>query len=312
MNIRLGPQDNGAFPPFATVSCKYKQAEMSGASRKFECEKGSDVLKVRYGAENGEVFGSVLATRLLWALGFGADAVYPVRIRCEGCAGDPWTSPRPVKAVHEFDPAVIERKPAGRQVGEDADGWTWPEIALVNEAAGGASVAQTDGLTLLAVMLQHTDNKAVQQRLWCPPGRTAGNGKCRQPFLMIHDLGLTFGHANFKNNAAEASVNFERWVETPVWKKGTDCIGNINKSYSGTLNEPVIGEAGRAFLARLLQQLTDRQLHDLFDLARVDRRSRNPEKPDAAPATTEEWVKAFKDKREEIVTRKCPEQGATE
>jgi hypothetical protein len=32
-----------------------------------------DEVKVRYGPDNGEVQGAVLASRLLWALGFGAD-----------------------------------------------------------------------------------------------------------------------------------------------------------------------------------------------------------------------------------------------
>ena len=41
---------------------------------------------------------------------------------------------------------------------------------------------------------------------------------------------------------------------------------------TGTLGDPAISEAGRKFLADLLVQLTDQQVRDLFEVARVDRR----------------------------------------
>jgi hypothetical protein len=47
-------------------------------------------VKVKYGAGNSEVYGAVVATRLLWALGFGADAQYPVIVVCRGCSRDLW------------------------------------------------------------------------------------------------------------------------------------------------------------------------------------------------------------------------------
>ena len=37
----------------------------------------------------------------------------------------------------------------------------------MQEAAGGAPRAHRDALKLLAVFIQHTDNKAAQQRLVC-------------------------------------------------------------------------------------------------------------------------------------------------
>ena len=62
-----------------------------------------------------------------------------------------------------------------------------------------------------------------------------------------------------------------------------------------------------AFLAYFLVQLTDDQLRKLFEVARVDRRSRDPHNDRALPgATVDEWVSAFKHKRDEIVTNRCP------
>src|SRR6476661_3654972 len=50
-----------------------------GATPKFACRlPDGDEVKVKYGRENGEVYAEVAASRLLWALGFGADRVYPV------------------------------------------------------------------------------------------------------------------------------------------------------------------------------------------------------------------------------------------
>jgi hypothetical protein len=121
---------------------------------------------------------------------------------------------------------------------------------------------------------------------------------------MINDLGLTFGRANALNSGGDASVNFERWTKTPVWRDGERCTGNLEKSVTGTLDRPVISEAGRAFLADLLMQLSDAQLHDLFDVAQFPLRSIGV-KPDKPMITTDQWVEAFKQKRDEIVNRSC-------
>src|SRR4029077_13474546 len=135
----------------------YVETKLTGNSPKFECVNGDgDHLKVRYGATNGELQGSVLASRLLWALGFGADRFYPVRVICRGCPEDPATSPKKVEGTREFDLAVIERKQPGHEVQARGviEGWSWPELSLVDSSAGGASKAQRDALTLLAVFMQ--------------------------------------------------------------------------------------------------------------------------------------------------------------
>jgi hypothetical protein len=75
------------------------------------------------------------------------------------------------------------------------------------------------------------------------------------------------------------------------------CIGNLSKSFTGTLGHPQIGEPGRKFLAGLLAQLTDAQLHDMFEVARFTRRDPS--------ASVDDWVGAFKRKRAEIVNRTC-------
>ena len=304
MNLRIGPGGPGGFQPNEMVVCDYVEMRMHGATRKFHCAiHAGDVVKVRYGAHNGEVEGSVLATRLLWALGFVADSVYPVRVTCRGCASDPWNHRAPVSGEQVCDPAVIERKPPGYEMRESDDrkaGWAWGELDLVDESLGGASVQQRDALKLLAVFMQHTDSKPQQQRLLCAGGLT-GAGACDQPFLFLHDVGLTFGRAQFFHSNRPTSVNLDGWSRTSIWRDRDRCIGDLSRSHNGTLANPHISEAGRSFLANLLVQLTDRQLRDLFEVAGVDRRSVS-----RSPASLDDSIAAFNHKRTEIVTTHCP------
>jgi hypothetical protein len=295
MNLRAGPQGAGTFQPNEMVTCDYVEAKSHGSSRKFDCAVGpGDVVKVRYGAHNEEVQASVIATRLLWALGFAADRVYPVRLTCRGCSSDPWHNPGRSSGEHAFEPAVIEREPRGSEMteGDKKAGWSWRELDLVNESQGGASVQQRDALKLLAVFMQHSDTKSEQQRLLCLPGGLATGGRCDKPFLMLHDVGLTFGHANLFNRSGSAGVDLEKWAATPIWKDPSACIGDLRRSQTGTLGNPRISEAGRLFLANLLVQLTDQQLADLFGVSGV--------------GGVSEWVSVFKHKRDEIVMHHCP------
>jgi hypothetical protein len=95
LDLRAGPPDPRAFPPDAVMTCTYvEKSTLPGTSRKFDCAiTADDVVKVRYGSDSGKVEGEVLASRLLWALGFGADRDYPVRVKCRGCAVDVEGSP---------------------------------------------------------------------------------------------------------------------------------------------------------------------------------------------------------------------------
>jgi hypothetical protein len=122
---------------------------------------------------------------------------------------------------------------------------------------------------------------------------------------MISDVGLTFGRGTLNNANDTTGVNLDAWKRTPVWKDGPGCVGNLPRSFTGTLGEPAISEAGRQFLANLLMQLSDRQLQDLFDASRVRLRLRSPGKVESGFATTADWIRVFKDKRQQIVERRC-------
>lgn len=300
-----GPGGPGSFTPGETVRCKFLDKKLSGNSPKFACQIGSDDdVKVKFGGTNGEVYAELLATRLLWALGFGADRMYGVNVICDGCPATFAGITRPNGEIR-FSPALIERKMDGEEWdGEGGSGWSWRELDRVQPEAGGAPLEHRDALKLLAVMLQHTDNKPQQQRILCR-GSSKGDTECEKPYLMLSDLGLTFGRASRTNANEPSGANLTAWQETPVWRDGPGCVGNLPKSLTGTLNNPAIGEAGRAFLAGLLTQLSDQQLHDLFKSAAVTHRLREPGRARSGFPSVDEWVKAFKDKRQQIVDRRC-------
>jgi hypothetical protein len=249
-------------------------------------------------------------------MGFGADRMYPVRVVCHGC---PRTLTGTGVTVQSdgvvFDPAVIERKASGTTIETRPDeGWSWKELDLVEEAVGGAPIAQRDALKLLAALIQHTDTKPEQQRLVCLDKETEKEEKppegrarvvCQQPFMLINDLGNTFGVASIFNANAKSSVNFDRWSQARVWKDKEGCVAYLPKSLTGTLEHPMISEPGRQFLAGLLGRLSDAQIRGLFEVSRVELRT-NPE-PKKGPnaASVDDWVNAFKKKRDEVASRRC-------
>lgn len=308
MDLRAGPQDKGAVEPFAHLSCDFVDKAMSGSSPKFTCALSKDdEVKIKYGDRNPEVYDEVAASRLLWALGFGADRWYPVIVTCRGCSRDPFNPRlRADKPEETFEVAALERTMPGSTIDSRADeGWAWPALDLVRAEAGGATIAQRDALKLLAVLLQHSDSKPQQQRLLCLDSKGSDDkaakndkGACADPFLMLHDVGLTFGKATAFNTNSSTGINFHNWSSTPVWADQAACVGNLRKSITGTLENPVIHEAGRKFLADLLQQLSDRQLRDMFEVARF---------PAYSHVRVEDWVAAFKAKRDAIAHVTCPQ-----
>ena len=313
MDLKTGPNDSRGFPFLATVTCQYEQKALRGHSLKFACVlPGGDSIKVKVGRTNGEVFAEVAASRLLWALGFGADRMYPVRVVCHGCPSK--FGGRRTPGGDVFDAAAIER-PLEGAVFADNDGWAWWELDRVDPRHGGASQAEREALTLIAAFLQHSDNKPEQQRLLClgePPERPAD--QCARPLLMLNDVGMTFGAANFLNDNGMGSANFRAWAAEPIWKDPARCTANLRRSFTGTLTNPRISEAGRQFLASLLMRLSDRQITDLFEVSRMAERRREVTVPGSSepPATalapgtpTVEWVRVFKQKRDAIATARC-------
>jgi hypothetical protein len=102
-------------------------------------------------------------------------------------------------------------------------------------------------------------------------------------------------------------VDLQKWASVPVWKEPAACVAHLANSYTGNLTHPRISEAGRRFLAERLALLSDRQIRDLFTAARLDRRGATLEVDGTSrPETLDDWVAAFKKKRDDIAGHRCP------
>ena len=172
----------------AQVACTfvYPDKPLGGMTPKFLCDLGKgDVVKVKYGEKNGEVYAEVAASRLLWALGFQSDVMYPTRVTCRNCPADPfaasgddWQRGKPTAvSTKQFDPAVVERESGSAVEVPGYEGWAFPELDKIGSSAGGATRAQLDALKLLAVFIQHSDSKPGQQEIVCQEGRKQKDAK---------------------------------------------------------------------------------------------------------------------------------------
>lgn len=308
VDFTINPPGPDSFPTDAVVTCRFELKSSDGRTPKFQCvASGGDVLKVKYGRNNPETFGEVAATRLVAALGFGADRMFKVeRVRCAGCPRFPFQALRCYERVGlqsacfpggidydrivDFDPAVVERKLEGQVIeGVKDQGWAWFELDRIDPSRGGASPAEVDAFRLMAVFLAHWDNKAPNQRLLCPAGSENADGSCRQPLAIMQDLGATFG---------PLKIDLHNWRSGQIWKDGATCTVSMEHLPWGgaTFPERRIGEAGRLMLLGLLEQLSDGQLEALFDGSRVT--SYDQVTGDARRADA--WVRVFRDRVDQI------------
>jgi hypothetical protein len=313
------PAGPDTFDPDEIVTCRFKPGGVSGSTPKFDCElKSGEKVKVKYGRDNAEVYAEVIASRLLAALGFPADRMYVVdRVRCYGCPLDPFAGLQCINEgvpidgcfpdldynkYEDFESAVIERPVEGRRIETpEQRGWKWEELSKIDALAGGASRAHVDAFRLLAMFLNHWDNKDKNQRLLClgevdPPGRVFDPRPCGRPLAMIQDLGGTFGPHKF---------DLSNWASTPIWADAARCAVSMRTlPYEGsTFPDVEISEEGRRFLAGRLRRLSDQQIRELFEGARVER---YPHK-DPAAAEVDNWVRVFQEKVGAITDRaSCP------
>ena len=305
------------IPAHVTCTFVYPSKPLGGMTPKFQCDLGKDdVVKVKYGEKNGEVYAEVAASRLLWALGFQADVMYPARVTCRNCPADPFAasaanwqrgSPTDV-STREFDPAVVERESGSAVEVPGYEGWAWPELDKISPRGTGATRAELDALKLLAVFIQHSDSKPGQQEIVCQEGRkqkdAKGNETCAEAWLVIKDLGGSFGKATRLNSS---KMKLEDWDGAGIWKDAKQCVGDMPRSFTGSLEDPKISEAGRRFLAQRLALLSDRQVRDLFTVSNVVERGETIAAADGSkrPVTVDDWVRVFKRKRSEIAAARC-------
>jgi hypothetical protein len=250
----------------------------------------------------------------LSALGFGADRVTLVeRVRCFGCPKEPFVATKVMETLgaqelyekvvnhgtyEDFEWVALEDKfEAAAIESSDAKGWAFYELDLVDARRGGAPRAHVDAFRLLAVFLAHWDNKAENQRLVCLSGDWGEEAVCREPFLLLQDVGATFG---------PRKVDLASWERARIWDDRASCAISMREMPygGGTFRAVRVSERGRQFLAGLLNELSEAQLTDLFAGARFDQ----PRSPLMQHTLVSEWVRVFQ-KRAKAITDgpPCPD-----
>ncbi len=299
------------------ISCTFEIAQMNGTAPKFDCLlPNGDKLRVKYGS-TPEIPGELASTRLLHALGFGADNVELYeKVICYGCPKNPFLTMKTLgfanaqklygkvmdtKAHEDFQWAAVERKHYGRPIEtEEVEGWAFFELEMIDPGKGGAPRAHVDALRLLSVFMAHWDNKSENQRLVCISDKDwPEGGQCDRPFAMLQDVGSTWG---------PRKVELQEWAKTPIWSDRASCTTSMDAlPYHGATFQPVkITDAGRTHLGGLLSQLTDQQLAALFSGARFDQSTGMFGGVNASPV--KDWVAAFK-ARVKLITDgpSCPQ-----
>jgi hypothetical protein len=292
--------NSGVIDPKLTT-CRYEPDEISGTSPKFDCTLPSgEKVKVKYGWTK-EIPSEIAATRLLHALGFGADRMSRVEtVRCYGCPFQPFHTRSLMQMLHvdgffdkhisydnyrEFHDVSVERNLDGEaiEVGNER-GWAFYELSQIDPARGGATRAEVDALRLMAVFLHHWDNKTSNQRLTCVDSKSAD---CAHPLAMIQDVGSEFG---------PKKVELSQWRAKPVWHgDAAACVASMQSMpyNGGTFQDVTISEGGRKLLADRLGQLSAQQVETLFTAAGLE--------------NVPEWVAAFQDRVKQIAGRApCP------
>ena len=353
----LSPTDlfdgpSGAFPytfeqanSAEGIGCTFMRAgqELSGNSPKFLCRAadGHD-LRLKYWdplsqTGNREVFATVAATRLLWALGFAAIPTLPVNVRCDGCPENPMKDAG-ARGTRRYVAILQPRWPTPILSSNDVDqGWSWLELdtAIRSLPSGPERARQRtyfDALTLLGVLIQHGDRKSEQQRLYCaaPVDTAAGELRasgddtaamlferpnalaCRASAVTIVDVGATFGRAGRESNPTTAKMNLDAWQRTPVFRDAGSgsCRGDLTVSLRAGHDgepDPVISEDGRRFLMEQLRRLTPDHVRAIFRAARVEQfiDTQHTDESAAGASSVDAWVAAFRDKVQQIDARRC-------
>ena len=288
------PNDGLVNPQLTT--CTFVPTEASGTTPKFECRMESgEKLKVKYGWTR-EIPVEVAVTRLLHALGFGADRMSRVAtLRCFGCVVSPFHVRAVAQMLHlgeafdrhinyshaiDFVNVAVERKIKGDSVeAGGTKGWDFYELSKIDPARGGASRADVDALRLMAVFLNHWDNKGPNQRLLCEGDQKA---PCDHPLAMVQDTGSDLG---------PTKLNLKNWSSRRIWSDEATCsVSMKGLPYDGgTFPDARISEAGRRLLADRLTALSHGQIRALFTAAGFD--------------DVDAWTAALEDKVRQIADR---------
>lgn len=321
-----------------TFECSFDpDEEFGGRTPKFGCKSAEgETYKVKYLPgdlkSNMEIYTEAIATRLLWMMGFGADATYPVQVVCADCPrdpGNPVSATNPVTGYRNLGLVEVKFKEVEIEAEDgklDREGWAMRELddfgGIDSDNLAG-SRAEVDAMFLLMGFLQHADCKPEQQRMGCAKDNIllegansieSGKGKltlvdtadhqhCKRPTAYIQDVGATFGGTELLNLKL-VKLDIDEWRGEPIFDRDLNqktgvCRANLDRSLACAdgITNPFISEEGRLVLLERLEAVrADRaKLEAVFRAGRIDRIGQD----------VSAWADVFEAKVDEIAATRC-------
>jgi hypothetical protein len=320
------PIEANGFPYASELVCKWKPDRGSGGkSRKFRCTLPSgEVLKVKYSIkgkkDNPEVRTETMGSRLLNGVGFASDRMHILnKIRCFGCSLDPFKDDHSTEPQAEpdytkytdFDFVSVEKKFDGKEIANDkVSGISIKEIAKIDASQGGSTQKEIDALFLMMAFLNHTDNKADNQQLFCI--RAPKSKECAAYRAIVHDSGVIMGgrYRLFERKLilpwpvfASRALNLKEWAKAKIWEDNDspDCkLGMKADPFMASL-KMTISEEGRQMVVSMLRQISDQQIRDLLTGIRLLEFNRLKEEE----RDLDKWVSLFRERQALIEKKTC-------
>jgi hypothetical protein len=182
-----------------------------------------------------EVFTELAAGRILWALGFPADHVYPVAsVNCVGCTASPFESNLEqntaalTAAPSVFRMVTVERDIPWSEIDpENDETWSWQDVARYY--ADGTWTQQQkieyDAYRLALGLFNYHNAIDVQNRVACAEFKEGASNPriCTKPYIFVQDLGSTFGKPKGFIFGTNPRGDFAAWQSQTVFKNASSC-----------------------------------------------------------------------------------------
>ncbi len=298
------------------IKVKYLSTKVKSTSgNSFVLEEEIEMPRYR------EVFTEVVGTRLMWALGFPADNIYPVeKLICFGCNNHPFEQLKSTINMEEvrksanpfgviinynaqFTSPIIERRYEPKKIGES---WDFDVITKDNVVKNWTAEQKNDfEAMILAVSLINYYNPIAQQnRLHCES--KPKDNQCDYPMAMIQDVGSTLGGDHpglFNSGIAIPGLMQNPRGELSAFENGKIFANAATCQLGHAFGEVThISNSGMSsFLARLnAADLTEEKVRAIFEASRIV--NADPELRDTLGANVvlNRWVQAFMNHVQEV------------
>ncbi len=263
-----------------------------------------------------EVFTELAAGRILWALGFPADHVYPVAsVACVGCTGSPFESNLEQNAAalttapNLFPMVTVERDIPWTEIDpENDETWSWRDAARFysNGAWSAQQKLEYDAYRLALGLFNYHNAIDVQNRVACAEFKPGASDPrvCVKPYVFVQDLGSTFGKDKFL--FANSRGVFKDWQSQTVFKNAGSC-----ELRATLLGDRRVLKAAQDVMTERANKLDRATVREIFKVARFDQmdqdqlkriRETDPNEATVREKALDEWTDVFMQRLAELAS----------